>query len=141
MSNPSPVKKFKPGQSGNPKGSSARAKAQKEISALKVDDIIKLGSELLAAEYTVLSEAAADAKGPVLRMWFAGVIKKGLEDQDAQTMMHILSRLVGKPTETRTLQGPGGNPIEVKALEQTDEEKIERAEKLRQMRIALGGDR
>lgn len=128
---------FKKGKSGNPKGSSARMRELKAIRHLTVAEVAEVGTLLLEENRQSLKDLATNDSASFLRVWTAALMLKGYSSGSPAIYSAILDRIIGKPKEMREVSGPDGSPISVQALEQTDEEKAQRAEKLRQLRIAL----
>jgi hypothetical protein len=132
---------FKKGKSGNPRGSSTRKRELSALAKLTTAEVASVGVMLLENNRQSLKDLATDDKESFLKVWTAALMLKGYSTGNPAIYNAILDRIIGKPKEMRELSGPDGAPIAVQALEQSDEEKIERAEKLRQMRIALEGDK
>lgn len=87
---------FKPGQSGNPLGSSVRQQVSSKMKRLTAEQLAEVGSLILDGNCEDLAKLALDREAPVLKVWFASVAVKAIAKGDAQSLNILLDRIVGK---------------------------------------------
>lgn len=133
---------FKKGQSGNPKGSSAKSRRLGAIGKLTVAELEEVGALLLKGDREALAHIGQNPKSSVLQVWTAGLIVHSMKEGDASIYRAILDRIVGKPRETMEVSGKDGSPIEVRAAHAhlTELEKKQRADELAKVRLEVGED-
>jgi len=108
MGNPDPVKKWKPGESGNPNGRPRKGSAMREI-------LEKIGEELTTLTVDGV-ESQVTRKEMLGRVLWENVVKtigkgdKAHIEIDEPMFRHLLNRLEGLPT-ARIAGEEGGAPI------------------------------
>lgn len=114
MGNPNPKHKWKPGQSGNPKGKlpdPPELKAMKNLNRLEfetlVNRLLKMGPEDLIALKTTKGVS-------MLERMIASVIAKCEESGDYKSLNFFCDRLMGKVPER--IEGANGEPVSFVAL-------------------------
>lgn len=139
---PPPGQRFKKGQSGNPKGSSAKAKLVGKINRLTAEQVAEVGSLILSNDREALKRLGNDPKASVLQVWMAGLIVNSMTKGESKTFTAILDRVCGRSKETVELSGRDGQPmsIEVASRQMTETEMRERADALAKQRAEAGDD-
>ncbi|RYF51992.1 MAG: hypothetical protein EOO38_01650 [Cytophagaceae bacterium] len=135
---------FKKGKSGNPKGSSDRAKSRqlKQLAKLTAEEVADVGTLILGNNRKALKDLAEDKKSSVLKVWMAGLIVQSMKKGDATIFRAVLDRVVGKSLERTELTGRDGGALalEVAGRTMTEDEMRLRADKLATLRQAVGDD-
>lgn len=140
MAGPTPKgRRFQKGQSGNPRGSSARVRQLKEVAALTNAQVAEVGSVILLGNRESLQAIGNNPDATVLQIWIAGLVVKSLKEGDAAIFNAIMSRLLGKPKETLEHTGPDGKAIQTERVTMTYEQKLARLETLRSQRLLVSG--
>lgn len=131
-----PGRKFQKGESGNPRGSSARKRDLARIARLTNEQVEQVGSLLLQGNRAELKELAESPDASVLQVWVSGLIVNSMKQGCAGTFKVLMDRFVGKPRETVELTGQHGKPlsVEVARREMTEQEMRERADLLARQR-------
>jgi len=139
---PKGLKPFKPGQSGNPKGSSARSRALAKLKTMNAAELATVGSDLLRGDRKDLQAVGQDPKASVVQLALARLLMVVLQEGDARTLDVVLSRVVGKPKETLEVSGKDGEAVQldVATRQQTAQEKAARADALAAQRALVGDD-
>jgi hypothetical protein len=113
--NPGPGRRFKPGQSGNPKGAAAHNKDVKRIRRMTADEVAQMGSLILEGNLAGLVAVKDDKDASVLKVWMASVAIKAINKGDAQALGALLDRITGRLTQPIELGGIPGQPIETRS--------------------------
>lgn len=143
MPNPKvkPPKPFPKGQSGNPRGSSAKSRALGQLKKLTVQELSEVGSLLLDGSMDKMQALTKDKSASVLKVWMAALIVKSMQKGDASTFKTLIECIVPMKKQVE-LTGADGSPLEINlaARDMSDEEKAERADALARMRAEIGQD-
>lgn len=131
--------RFKKGQSGNPKGSSAKAATLSKITRMTNEQIADIGSVLLGGSETALDDIIHDDSSSIMQKWIAKLVRHSMVEGDPAIFNAVLNRIVGKVKERIEHSGPDGDAISVRA-KMTVEEIEQRCEALRKSRIEVGDD-
>lgn len=134
--------KFKPGQSGNPKGSSAKARSIGKLSRLTAEQVAEVGTMILGNDRAALKKLGEDPKASVLQVWMAGLVVNSMTKGESRTFTAVMDRIVGRAKETVELSGREGSPVslEVARREMTEDEMRQRADALAKQRAQAGDD-
>lgn len=97
--------KFKPGQSGNPKGRPKRITTLLKEQGLSKDDIIAGINCLINLDKKKLSELINDPGQPVWLVNLATAIQKDIQKGRVVTIDMALDRLIGRPTQSSNISG------------------------------------
>lgn len=135
-----PGKPFPKGQSGNPSGSSARARDLRAIAALTTAELDQIGAFLLKGTRDDLKEIHRDPTASIILVWTASLIVASMQKGDPSFWKALLERLIGRCKETVMHTGPDGGPIktETERVVMTYQDKLDRLEALRRQREAVG---
>lgn len=131
--------RFKKGRSGNPKGSSAKARAMGQLRRLTADVIAQFGSDILLENEQALQDVLQDPEAPMINKWMASLVKSSMLDGDPAVFNALLNRITGKVQDRIEHTGPDGDAIHIRAL-MTVEELEQRSEQLRKARLEVGDD-
>ena len=131
---------FATGTSGNPAGSSAKARANKVLRRLTSEQVSDIGTLLLEGGIADLKTLANDPEASVLKTWMAALIAKSMRSGDAQAYRILMERICGRVKETVELTGKDGAALDMTMTHLTTEEKIARADALAAARLAAGDD-
>lgn len=142
MSNPNPSKstRFQAGTSGNPSGSSQRARTSGAIARIKSSELCELGTVLLRGTMADIEATKDDAKASVLQCWLASLISQGIINNDVTIFRAVLDRVVGKPRNESITTIETSDPSLLRIEAMTHEEKLVEAERLRDLRLEIGDD-
>jgi len=132
-------KRFKKGQSGNPKGSSAKAKVLSSITRMTNEQLADIGSVLLNGTEGALEAIVTDPKASIMQKWIAKLIIHSMLEGDASVFNAVLNRIVGKVKERIEHTGADGDAISIRAR-MTIEEMEARCEAMRASRLEVGDD-
>ena len=138
-SNPSRQTRFQQGSSGNPTGSSQRARTSAFVSKLPASTVAAVGAALLQGSLTDLAERERDPEASVIEHWMVKLIGHGIASQDAQIFKTIMDRVVGKTREEKEVAGgpvtePGYPPLST----MSEQDIVAELERLRAHRLELG---
>lgn len=124
---------MQPGETRNPAGSSAKARAMAKVRRLSSDQLAELTSMLLLSSRADLQKLLKDGKSNFLQEWTAKLLAQSFNKGDVAIYRAVLDRVVGKPKETVAVGGDeAAGPLRVDM--RTREEKLERLEALRAAR-------
>lgn len=132
--------RFKPGHTGNPKGSSAKARENKAIRRLTSDQVAEVGTLLLNGNIDALRDLARAKDASVLQVWMASLIVKSISTGNSQNYSVLMERIIGRVRMDVTLSGDDANPLRVQTGAMTDAEKAARADALAKLRAQIGDD-
>lgn len=134
--------KFKPGQSGNPRGSSAKARAVGKLSRLTAEQVAEVGTMILSHDRAALKKLGEDPNASVLQVWMAGLVVNSMTKGESRTFTAVMDRIVGRAKETVELSGRNGTPVslEVAKRDMTEDEMRQRADVLAKQRAEAGDD-
>ena len=117
--NPDPVKKWVPGQSGNPNGRPPKGKAMREI-------LEKIGEELTTLTVDG-EELQVTRKEMLARVLWTNVVKtvgkgdKAKIEIDEPMLRHLLNRIEGLPTQRIAgEEGAAPNPLIIRRMKDVD---------------------
>lgn len=137
-------KPFKKGQSGNPKGSSARMRDRNlhRVARLSADEVAEVGSLVLTNNREALAALKDDAEASVLKVWMAGLIVRSMNKGDATIFRAVMDRVIGKPVEKTEITGRDGAALalDVSGRPMTEAEIKARIEQLARQRQDAGDD-
>lgn len=121
MPNPKPKTPstiWKKGQTGNTKGSSARARELGAIGRLGHAQVAEIGSLILEGGFdTVDAMAKGKVKCTVLQRWTCALIIKSMIKGDGATYERLMNRIVGRVPEKIELTGKDGESIQVQSVD------------------------
>lgn len=134
--------KFKPGQSGNPRGSSAKSRIVGKLSRLTAEEVAEVGTLILSNDRSALKKLGEDPDASVLKVWMAGLVVQSMKKGCSKTFDTVLSRVVGKALERKEVSGPDGAALalDVTTREMTEDEMRQRADELARQRAEAGDD-
>ncbi len=118
-------KDWKPGESGNPNGRPkvpSDVKQARKLNKVKVERIL---NRFLAMDRQELERIKTDPSTPILDLFVAGLVAKGVSQGDHKRLEFIFDRLVGKVTEKvhHSVSRPNASPEEIeKELKAVDEQ-------------------
>lgn len=123
------LKPFKPGQSGNPLGARVHDKTKKRIKVLTKKHLDKVANFVVNGNYTELEAIIAKKDTPIMQLWFARVVQRGIAEGDPYHLNVFLDRVIGKvPDKVQTFSIQVNQTMEeLKKL--TKEELIERSKR------------
>lgn len=127
-----PGKPFAKGVSGNPKGSSKTAKQLKHIRAMTHEQILDMGLLMLGQDEGACRDIIKGDGFSNLQKMYAALIIKTIEERSESTFNVLLSRLIGRPTESVKLSGDASAPVAFRDM--SAEDKVKRLEQLRRAR-------
>jgi hypothetical protein len=99
MPTPPEHSKFKPGESGNPKGRPRKLVSLLKEQGYKLSEINDTLMALLSMDMTELKEAFENPSATVLEKAVAGAIRKSIEKGSLYNIETIITRAMGKPKE------------------------------------------
>lgn len=140
--NPSPHTRFRGGASGNPAGSSRRAKTAGEVARITNVELMEIGAVLLRGTVAQLQATIADPEASVLQRWLAVLIRQSFLRGDSSIFRVVIDRIVGKPpqskasNQSRLFDADATGRIAAMAYN----EKLKELERLRRLRIDVGDD-
>ena len=105
--NPENLKPWAPGTSGNPNGRPVIPEEIKKMRKLTNEELKDIGDLLLFGNLDELNKVIADPRETVLRIWFAKIIKRAVENNELDPLETLLDRLVGKTTNETKLDVGG----------------------------------
>lgn len=139
--NPSASTRFKSGSSGNPLGSSQRARVLGKLCKMQACEIAEVGTALLQGTVAELEEVRDDPAADVLDRWLAALISQAMQKGDASVFKVVLDRLVGKASEGKaTESAAAADPRAAHIESMTYAEKLAEIDRLRRLRLELGDD-
>lgn len=94
--------KFKPGQSGNPKGRPVVALEVREATKATRETIEKRLNDLMFASKEVLESILGDPRSTALDLMVAGIVMRAANDGCTVRLNFLLDRLIGRVKEIRT---------------------------------------
>lgn len=122
---PSNPSRYKKGRSGNPSGSSRKARELKGLGLERLThkEVCVLGSAMLKGSLDELAAIRDKPNVSVQELWVASLIVNAIKTQDAKAWHMLMDRIVGKPREYVHTEhtGEGGGPIKTQAM-QTQEQ-------------------
>jgi hypothetical protein len=123
------LKPFKPGQSGNPSGAKAHDKEKKKLKALTQKHLTEIAGFVVNGDVDELARIIDDPKTPLIQLWFAQVVARGIKEGDPYQLNAFLDRVVGKvPDKVHTFSAHISQVmVEIKKM--SKEELIERSRK------------
>lgn len=107
--------KFKPGQTGNPRGGSKKASLKKKLREMGNQDVIELMKLVLNSPLSKLEEVLKDAKGDgtkshsAMVTLMASVAVRGISKGDYNALTMLLDRAVGRVPTPMQLTSPDGS--------------------------------
>jgi len=136
--------RMKKGETRNPKGSSAKARAIAKARRMSADDLADLTSLLLTGNKDRIAEVAQDPDSNFMQVLTAKLLVECYKKGDISIYKAILDRVIGKPKESKSVEltGKDGAALDL-TMTRTDmtmEEKQARADALAQARKAVGED-
>lgn len=129
---------FQKGQSGNPRGSSAKMRATAHIKRLTGAEVALMTSSILRATPDELLEKVNKREGNALEYLTGILVNTAINKSDISIYRALLDRVIGKPKETVTLGGDTDNPLITR--NETRSEKLERIARLRRARAMVDVD-
>jgi len=99
MPTPPEHSKFKPGESGNPKGRPRKLVSLLKEQGYKLSEINDTLMALLSMDMIELKEAFENPSATVLEKAVAGAIRKSIEKGSLYNIETIITRAMGKPKE------------------------------------------
>lgn len=106
-------RRFKPGQSGNPRGAGAHNHELKAIRRLTKEDVATVGALILEGNLDRLKEVSKDPNASVIKVWFASVAIKAISRGDPSALNIILNRIIGRVPEEIRHTGADGGPMQI----------------------------
>lgn len=143
---PQNLKKFQPGQSGNPLGGRLHNPELRAIKRLTAHEVAEIGSLIVSKNLSKLRAIVKDArdnpdsKHSGLKSWIAMVAIKGISKGDAHALDVLLNRLIGKVSDKVQVTGEDGGPIRSLVGAMTREDRLAELKRLRKMRQEAGED-
>lgn len=95
--NPSPHTRFRGGASGNPTGSSRRAKSAGKVARITNVELMEIGAVLLRGTVDQLQATITDPEASVLQRWLAVLIRQSFLRGDSSIFRVVIDRVVGRP--------------------------------------------
>lgn len=89
-------KRFKPGQSGNPRGAAAHNQDMKRLRILTKGEVAEVGTMILEGNRDALQAVLTDTSVSTLKLWFASVALKAINKGDMNSLDVLLNRIIGK---------------------------------------------
>lgn len=132
-------KRFQKGQTGNPKGSSARARDMGSLTRLTNQVLADIGSDILHGTEGRLEAIVTDPDATVIKKWTAKLIIHSMIEGDAGVYNTLLNRIVGKVKERIEHSGPDGDAIQLRA-KMTVQEMEAKVNAMYQARQEVGDD-
>ena len=144
MANPDPSYKtrFQCGSSGNPAGSSRRAKTAGEVARITNSEVMEIGAVLLRGTVDQLQATIADPEASVLQRWLAVLIRQSFLRGDSSIFRVIIDRVVGRPPQSRASSQSVffDACASGRIAAMTYDEKLKELDRLRRLRINVGDD-
>lgn len=119
-------KDFEKGVSGNPKGTPGLPAEVRKVRKLTHEEISQMGTMLLEQDINQIIKISEDLTQPVLRVWIARMIRKGIATKDTAYFNAVLDRIAGRIPTKMELTGSGGGPL---SLVNVTEEELQRRAK------------
>lgn len=140
--NPSPHTRFRSGASGNPTGSSRRAKFAGEAARITNVELMEIGATLLRGTMAQLQDIIADPEASVLQRWLAVLIRHSFLRGDSSIFRIVIDRVVGKAPKAYPRDQSHLSCIDAscRIAAMTYDEKVAELERLRRLRVAIGND-
>lgn len=110
------LKEFQPGQTGNPKGSSAKAKIIGQLRKLTAEHVKEVASILLDGDREKLNEVMAAKDSSMLTLWLANGIAQSTKKGDFGALNALLDRVTGKVPQKLEHTGEDGGPVDINVL-------------------------
>jgi hypothetical protein len=126
---------FKPGQSGNPAGSS-KNRAISRIRRLTIEEVATIATMVIRHSTDELEAIADNPKSSVIRAWLAAVALKGIEKGDYFPLDAILNRIIGTVKTRIEHSGDIDSPVTMRIEAMTHQQRLAEIERLRQIREA-----
>lgn len=123
MPNPNPKRPphlWKKGQSGNPKGSSARHRLSGDIGRLTHEEVAEVGSFLLKNNLGAVKDIIRDPNSSLAQVWTASLVIKSMNKGDSATYERLMNRIVGRVKESYEITGKDGEPLNQPTKEQLE---------------------
>lgn len=140
--NPSPGTRFRGGASGNPAGSSRRAKFAGEVARISNGELMDIGAVLLRGTLTQLQATIEDPEASVMQRWVAVLVRQSFLHGDASIFRVVIDRVVGRPPQSRAWDRscPCSSTVPSHIVAMTNDERLTELERLRGLRLVIGGD-
>lgn len=140
--NPSPSTRFRGGASGNPAGSSRRAKSAGEVARITNGELMEIGAVLLRGTVAQLQATIADPEASVLQKWLAVLIRQSFLNGDASIFRVVIDRVVGRPPQSKPSNQSRLSDDDAAGCiaAMTYNEQVEELERLRRLRLVIGDD-
>lgn len=122
------------GKSGNPKGSSALARAGKEVSKINKIELEKVLSKYLNLSLNDLKKKLSDKETSALHAMVISLMLHATKQGDPTRINLLFDRLVGKPKFEIEHSGLEGGPIELIELS-SEERKVKITENIKRLKI------
>jgi hypothetical protein len=117
MSNPNPKRKWKPGQSGNPKGTSKKQAAVnaivKRIREIEKHELTESFSELYKMTRNQLKKIIDDPKTSMKEVIIASAIFEAAKSGQFAYIQPYIAYIFGMPTQKMEHTGKNGEPIKL----------------------------
>lgn len=119
--------RFKPGQSGNPKGRKKDPPELKKFKNLTHEQLVEVGSIILAGNMDQLKEIYQNPASTPLQVMIAAVATRVIKRGDMAIFDVLLNRLIGKVSEDINVSGiPAANsPQVIVTLPSNGRERVE----------------
>lgn len=91
--------RWRPGQSGNPKGGNAHDPRLKMLKKLTKEELIEVGNLVVKGSVSELKEMAKNPNASVIQTMVASVAVKVITKGDMHSLDILLNRLIGKVKE------------------------------------------
>jgi hypothetical protein len=97
-------KKFKPGQSGNPRGRQPLRPDLRRIQLMTADDSKRLLQKLMDLPKQSLEDLAADPSTPAMDLMVIQIILKAVQDGDHARLNFLFDRTIGKVLDKKEIE-------------------------------------
>lgn len=97
--------RWRPGQSGNPRGLIRQPDAIRQLKQLTKSELVEVGTLIVKGDVTTLKRVARDPKATVIHALVAAVAVRIIEKGDMVSLDLLLNRLIGKVRDEVALTG------------------------------------
>jgi hypothetical protein len=121
------LKKWKPGESGNPGGRPKLPEDIREarkVNRVEVDRVLNRFMNLSRAEIQTITN---DPKAPALEFLLASMIIQGHLEGDYKRISFVFDRLIGSVAQNVTMSDPEGGPVKVRVFTDDQLKKMAKA--------------